>query len=413
MKNSNKHFLFSAVAIAAFASAALASTLSQKAADELSAARAEYSQIVKTNETNAAAVRAKLDALYAEISATETAIENASRESANLDALALADSRAESVSKGLAAAARGLRGFDSRAASAFEVYTSLEPALQNALDSLANPLKMRSVTATDPKSGAEYSGNTFRVGGFSYFVSPSVAGFLTPDNAVYGTQYAAEIRDFSESKTRKIPADISGGKLFKTEKSATSIREQIELGGVWIYPILFLGALSCATALAKILTFARAHSAKKAASRGGKLPPEYADILRRAQNCADPQQKQSAVYDAVLRYNLRLNRGKSALSVSAAVAPLFGLLGTVSGIIKTFSDLATSHSAQTDAVSDGIAEALITTEYGLIVAIPALVAAALVSRAAKFYSDFLGDFAATRISADPATDPTSKPNKSA
>ena len=80
MKNSNKHFLFSAVAIAAFASAALASTLSQKAADELSAARAEYSQILKTNEANAAAARAKLDALYAEISATETAIENASRE---------------------------------------------------------------------------------------------------------------------------------------------------------------------------------------------------------------------------------------------------------------------------------------------------------------------------------------------
>lgn len=69
--------------------------------------------------------------------------------------------------------------------------------------------------------------------------------------------------------------------------------------------------------------------------------------------------------------------------MTAAVAPLFGLLGTVTGIIKTFGDLSFRGSAQAQLISEGISEALITTEYGLIVAIPAFVAHALFSRRAK------------------------------
>ena len=69
----------------------------------------------------------------------------------------------------------------------------------------------------------------------------------------------------------------------------------------------------------------------------------------------------------------------SVPSITATVSPLLGLLGTVSGIIKTFADLS-ANSSQAGDISDGIGEALITTEYGLIVAIPALIANALISR---------------------------------
>lgn len=55
----------------------------------------------------------------------------------------------------------------------------------------------------------------------------------------------------------------------------------------------------------------------------------------------------------------------------------------MTGIIKTFADLSTMSSEQAQFVSAGISEALITTEYGLVVAIPAFVAHAILSRRAK------------------------------
>lgn len=61
-----------------------------------------------------------------------------------------------------------------------------------------------------------------------------------------------------------------------------------------------------------------------------------------------------------------------ALSTSAQAAPLLGLFGTVWGLIHAFMGIATSRSADIAAVAPGIAEALITTLAGLVVAIPAL-----------------------------------------
>jgi len=60
------------------------------------------------------------------------------------------------------------------------------------------------------------------------------------------------------------------------------------------------------------------------------------------------------------------------IGVLAGAAPLAGLLGTVSGMLVTFAGLATSSKAQPiDRISVGISEALITTQAGLLIAIPA------------------------------------------
>lgn len=62
----------------------------------------------------------------------------------------------------------------------------------------------------------------------------------------------------------------------------------------------------------------------------------------------------------------------SILSVSGSIAPLLGLFGTVWGLVHAFIDIAQRQSADIAVVAPGIAEALITTVAGLIVAIPAL-----------------------------------------
>ncbi len=83
-----------------------------------------------------------------------------------------------------------------------------------------------------------------------------------------------------------------------------------------------------------------------------------------------------------------LQRGLPALATIVAGSPLLGLLGTVVGMIKIFTVVASSGGAVTEQLSAGIAEALVTTATGLIIAIPALfVHAYLEGRAVEILED--------------------------
>ncbi len=65
-----------------------------------------------------------------------------------------------------------------------------------------------------------------------------------------------------------------------------------------------------------------------------------------------------------------LGRYLRSLGALAAVSPLLGILGTVLGMIKAFNVIAASGSRRPDLIASGISEALITTAFGLLVAIP-------------------------------------------
>ena len=69
---------------------------------------------------------------------------------------------------------------------------------------------------------------------------------------------------------------------------------------------------------------------------------------------------------------LMLERNLGTLGTMAAIAPLIGLLGTVWGIMRAFHDMSIAGSAAPSIVAAGVAEALITTAAGLVVAVPAV-----------------------------------------
>jgi biopolymer transport protein ExbB len=85
----------------------------------------------------------------------------------------------------------------------------------------------------------------------------------------------------------------------------------------------------------------------------------------------------------MLRELPRLERFITPLKVLAAVAPLLGLLGTVTGMIKTFQVITVFGTGDPRLMAGGISEALVTTQLGLMVAIPVLVAAGLLARRAQ------------------------------
>jgi len=86
-----------------------------------------------------------------------------------------------------------------------------------------------------------------------------------------------------------------------------------------------------------------------------------------------PDQIKEGVNQAYLEEVPRLERGLTTLSTIITVAPLLGLLGTITGLMKLFKVIAGGEIGNSEALSSGIAEALITTAAGLCIAITFLV----------------------------------------
>ena len=89
---------------------------------------------------------------------------------------------------------------------------------------------------------------------------------------------------------------------------------------------------------------------------------------------ADINSAERAVEREMLMTIVDLKRGLGVLATTGATAPFVGLLGTTMGIVNAFTGMAASGSGGLSAISAGIAEALITTAFGLLVAIPAVMA---------------------------------------
>jgi biopolymer transport protein ExbB len=92
---------------------------------------------------------------------------------------------------------------------------------------------------------------------------------------------------------------------------------------------------------------------------------------------------EEVLYEKLLGAQPKLERMLAFVALTAAAAPLLGLLGTVTGMIRTFKLITVFGTGDAKQLSSGISEALITTEFGLYIAVPALLAHALLARLAK------------------------------
>lgn len=106
----------------------------------------------------------------------------------------------------------------------------------------------------------------------------------------------------------------------------------------------------------------------------------YKTAKSEAEELKDPDEQREMVFESVTRALERqsqrevavLRRGNAWLGTVGATVPFIGLFGTVMGIVTAFQQMAASGSGGLGTVSAGIAEALVTTAFGLLVAIPAV-----------------------------------------
>jgi len=177
--------------------------------------------------------------------------------------------------------------------------------------------------------------------------------------------------------------------------------QHLRSGGIWVIPILLFALVASVTAVGKAVSVYRlppltpALAERVDAARGlgadalraltGEVRGPQAELLQIARAGGTASERDDRVYAALLAQRNRLERWLGVIAVTASVSPLLGLLGTVSGMITTFRLMTLFGAGDANAVSAGISEALITTELGLVVAIPALLAHALLSRKVKSY----------------------------
>jgi len=148
----------------------------------------------------------------------------------------------------------------------------------------------------------------------------------------------------------------------------------LKLGGIIMIPILLLGAVSVIIVIAKLIQNT-IHSQAKSSQ---KL------VVFAGENPGLPHDQLEAKLTTLAQGELdRRQKWLSWLAITTSAAPLLGLLGTVTGMIHTFQVITQHGVGDAKILAGGISEALITTEAGLCVAIPALMLHALLSRSAK------------------------------
>ena len=182
------------------------------------------------------------------------------------------------------------------------------------------------------------------------------------------------------------------------KKQVKTFASIMEAGGAVGWVIVSLGALALVLALIRSITLIT-QGASTGSLVNKVLPDVAAKRIDAAQQTvegrrgatarvlqvtlanidAEREVLEDAVQEALLDESPAIERFGTAITVIAAVAPLLGLLGTVTGMISTFDIITEFGTGDPKMLSSGISEALITTQLGLIVAIPSLLLGNLLS----------------------------------
>ena len=294
-----------------------------------------------------------------------------------------------------------------------ELLSRVISQINNQEQALYPQFKKQSVVLSN---GELSQANTLQVGPVAWFSTqtPKLMGLLNLDdesNALKVALVQSTSDDNPLDNTLKqngvgstlLTFDPSLTHLVTSQAQQESPLEHLEKGGLWAIPIILFACFALTIALLKAAQLLRLSKIKMHSQMQlqqffkAENSSEFAGMQQQLFNLTLQSEKgqvrDDQLFNQLIHDKHKLDNFIGAIAVTAAVAPLLGLLGTVSGMIETFKMMTLFGSGDPEVVSGGIAQALITTELGLVVAIPALVLNALLSRKAKAYYSQLEGFA--------------------
>ncbi len=287
-----------------------------------------------------------------------------------------------------------------------EALTSRLPILDSAIDQLEAILG----GSTAPGQAADPDG-TVREGTFAA-LGP-VSYFLTTDKSAGGDVVASKtggvphfvpgsqssVANLLAGQEAPLPLDPTGGNARAMDEIDGGPLDLVRKGGLWIWPIIFLALLSLVFGFIKLSQFIRLReptdawinailaslrtgdrkkASELAISQNHPAGPVMHKLVSVSENSADLVEE--TLYEQLMAVQSKASSLLPVIAITAATAPLLGLLGTVSGMIATFNLITLFGSGDPKPLAGGISEALITTLFGLVVAIPALILHAFLAR---------------------------------
>ena len=248
--------------------------------------------------------------------------------------------------------------------------------------------------------GRRATGLIVRLGALSTIYQDAVDGAC--GYAVYGSENDAllavskpgwrvskNLKKFIAQESKAVYLDFSGGDAVRRLALTPSSWERLRSGGILVWPILLVGLVALIFSLERFFFLSRVKSntdkvmgsiiqlvaagdfqgsMELLENKKGPVFRVVAAGLGARQAARDVLE--NVLEEAILKELPRLEKFLPTLQVLAAIAPLLGLLGTVTGMINTFQVITVYGAGDPRMMSGGISEALITTKLGLTVAIP-------------------------------------------
>ncbi len=248
-------------------------------------------------------------------------------------------------------------------------------------------------------TGSEVTGQVLIIGGFTAaYHHGGTTGFLkySPETFSFTTLAALPsrhirktLKKYMDGDSIDVYVDMSRGEALRQITHQKTLKEQIMQGGPLVWPILGLGVIAIFIALERSWFLNRVRSnADKIMGKvnelaakgkwdechaivGEKNIPVY-NVLRAGLKARAHGREalESILQESILKEMPRIERFLPMLNIMGAIAPLLGLLGTVTGMITTFHVITIYGTGDPRMMSGGISTALVTTMLGLSVAIP-------------------------------------------
>jgi len=206
-----------------------------------------------------------------------------------------------------------------------------------------------------------------------------------PDGGRF-TGSTSDLLDASDGTVR-FGLDPTAGGVLSTYVSRPNLIERVQQGGLVGYLIIALGIIGLLISLERMVVLGVA--SRKVTAQLSSETPSSDNALGRVlsvhqeNKAADTGTLELKLSEAIFKETPALNRALLFIKIISVVAPLMGLLGTVTGMIQTFQAITLYGTGDPKLMAGGISQALVTTVLGLTVAIPMVLLHTLVSGRSK------------------------------
>jgi len=195
--------------------------------------------------------------------------------------------------------------------------------------------------------------------------------------------------------------DPSLGTILGLQVQTPNLVERIQQGKEVGYIVIILGIIGVLIGFLRLFALWGTNGAVRREvkrQRANKGNPLGRILMAYEQDSgSDVEALELKLDDAILKELPKLERGLNTLKVLAAVAPMMGLLGTVTGMIQTFQSITLYGTGDPKLMAGGISQALVTTVLGLVAAIPLLLLHSFASGQAREVQNVLEEQAAGLI----------------